>query len=284
MRVLLILAAAFLIAPAATWRTASAGRELTANVSPSVVDVGLNFTGDDVHIYGAAPDATDLVVTVDGPAKSVKVNKKGKVLGLLWMTVDRAEVQNMPAFHLVRSSGELDSILTSDEQVRLGVDSTSASIMTQARAVDTSDEEPLPEAKAEEFIEGLHDTYVRDGRYVPCASGQNAGQEASAGHTEAATPSDHEVIALENGQWETWVSLPWDAPLGDYTVHSYSIEAGQVVASDTTTFTVKKVGLVDSLGSMAQHNGVVYGAVSLGIIIAVGLTIGFVFPKRRVSH
>jgi hypothetical protein len=284
MRALLVLAVALLISQAATWQTASAGQELTASVSPSVVDVGLNFAGDDVHIYGAAPDGTDVVVTVDGPTKSVKVNKKGKALGLFWMTVERAEVQNMPAFHLVRSSGELDGILSSEEQVRLGVDPMAASVMSQARAVDPSDEAPLPEDEAAEFIGGLRDTYVRDGRYAPCVSSQSAPLDASAGPTGAAASTDHEVIDLENGQWETWVSLPWDAPLGDYTVTSYSIKAGQVVESDTATFTVKKVGLVDSLGSMAQDNGLAYGAVSLGVIIAIGMTIGFISPRRRVSH
>jgi hypothetical protein len=284
MRALLVLAAtlfpAFL---AATWQTASANPELSLSVSPETVNVGLNFTGDDVHIYGAAPDGADVVVTVDGPTKAVKVSKKGKVLGIFWMTVDRAEVEDMPSFHLVRSSDELDKILSSEEQIRLGVDPMSTSIMSQAQAVNPSNDATLSQDKAAEFIAGLRDMYIRDGFYAPCVNCHRAPPEASTGHMGATAPSDG-VIHLEDGQWETVVSLPWDTPLGDYTVDCYWVKSSQVVMSDSTTFTVKKAGLVDSLGSLAKNNGAVYGAMTLGIIIAMGMAIGFIFPRRRAGH
>jgi hypothetical protein len=62
------------------------------------------------------------------------------------------------------------------------------------------------------------------------------------------------------------------------------VRDGQVIESGSATFTVRKVGLVDSLGSMAVDNAAAYGALGLGIIIAVGMTIGFIFPKRRGGH
>ena len=103
------------------------------------------------------------------------------------------------------------------------------------------------------------------------------------GHMSAREPSNG-ALRLENGQWETWVSLPPDTPLGDYTVDCYCVRDGQVVESKATTFTVRKVGLVDSLGSMAKNNGMAYGIMSLGIIIALGMTIGFIFPRGRGGH
>jgi hypothetical protein len=278
-----ILLATFLTATA---QSAWADQGPTMSVSPSVVDVGLDFTGYDVHVYGTAPEGTQVVLKVDGPASSVKVSKKGKVLGLFWMTVGRAQVENMPAFHVVHSSEEIDKILSQDEQVRLGVDPMSASIVSQARAVDPNEGTAVSEDKAAEFIAGLRDMYIRDGRYVACPSCQGAlpVAAASAGDTAAATAPGDNVIHLRNGRWETSVSLSWDAPLGDYTVDSYCIKDGQVVGSDSATFTVRKAGLVDSLGSMAKDSAPLYGAMSLGIIIAVGLATGFVFPRRRADH
>jgi hypothetical protein len=277
-----ILLATFLTA---TGQSAWADEQPTMSVSPSVVDVGLDFTGYDVHVYGTAPEGTQVVLKVDGPASSVKVSKKGKVLGLFWMTVGRAQVENMPAFHVVHSSEEIDKILSQDEQVRLGVDPMSASIVSQARAVDPNEGTAVSEDKAAEFIAGLRDMYIKDGRYVACASCQGALPAASVGDTAAtATAPSDDVIHLGNGRWETSVSLAWDAPLGDYTVDSYCIKDGQVVGSDSATFTVRKAGLVDSLGSMAKDSAPLYGAMSLGIIIAVGLATGFVFPRRRADH
>jgi hypothetical protein len=284
MRILLVFTAILLASLlAATGQAAWANPELALSVSPETVNVGLNFSGDDVHIQGSAPDGEDIVLKVDGPSKSVKLSKKGKVLGLFWMTVDRAEVEDMPSFHLVRSSDELDKILSSEEQIRLGVDPMSTSIMSQAQAVDPSDDAALSQDKAAEFIAGLRDMYIRDGRYAPCVSCHRAPSEASTGHMGAMAPSDG-VIHLEAGQWETLIALPSDATLGDYNVDCYWVRDGHVVASDSTTFTVRKVGLVDSLGSLAKENGAAYGAMALGIIIAVGMIIGLIFPKRRAGH
>ncbi len=268
---------------ATTAQAAWADQALTLDASPNVVDVGLNFAGADVQIYGTALKGTEVVLKVDGPTESVKLNKKGKVLGLFWMTVDQAKVENMPSFHLVRSSEEMDKILSGDEQVRLGVDPMLASIMGQARAVDAGAEAGLSEGKASEFVAGLRDLYIGSGRYAPCTDCHNTPPGTSVADTGVMVPSDG-LIHLADGRWETLVSLPWDAPLGDYTVESYCVRDGQMVGSDSTTFTVRKVGLVDSLGTMANENGVLYGAMSLGIIIAVGMVIGFVFPRGRGGH
>jgi hypothetical protein len=266
---------------AATWSTARADQETDLHVSPEEVDVGLNFSGADVTISGTAPEDADVVLMVDGPIDSVKMMKKGKVMGVFWMTVEQAEVEGMPAFHMVLSSESIDSLLSGEEQVRLGVDPASSNILEQAEAVDPDDESPLSEEKRTEFVTGLRDKYIRDGLYTPCVSCHRV--EAVPAHVAdggAATPSDGIIRVDDGGGWETSIRLHSDAPLGDYSVQAYYVRDGQEVGSDSTTFTVEKVGIVDSLGTMAEDNAVVYAAMSLAIAIAIGLTIGFVFPRR----
>ena len=97
---------------------------------------------------------------------------------------------------------------------------------------------------------------------------------------DAAAPTGRIIRLQDGGRWETSISLPSDAPLGDYSVQAYYVRDGQEVGADSTTFTVEKVGIVDSLGTMAEDNAVVYAAMSLAVAIAIGLTIGFVFPRR----
>ena len=285
MRAVTVVAVILLAAlSAALWTTAWADEGLGLSVSPETVEVGINFGGADVTISGTAGEGADVVLAVDGPVDSVKMSKKGKVLGLLWMTVEQAEVQNMPAFHVVYSSTQIDEILSREEQVRRGVDPEATSIMKEAQAVDPDDESPLSEEKQEEFKSALRDKYIKDGRYAPCVSCHRAQPaEAGAAHMGAMAPSNGAIRLDEDGQWETSVSLPSDAPLGEYSVQAYYVKDGQVVSSDSMSFSVKKVGLVDSLGNMAEDNAALYGAMSLAIAIAIGLTIGFIFP-RRGSH
>ncbi len=261
---------------AVTWTTARADDGPDLVVSPATVDIGLDFSGADVTIGGTTPDGADVVLLVEGPLDSVKMRKMGKVMGLLWMTVEQAEVEEMPAFHIVGSSQPIESLLSREQQVRLGVSPESSDILDEAEAVDPDDGSPLSEEKQTEFVTALRDKYIRDGRYTPW----RCYHEAGAAECDTAAASGGIIRPDDDGQWETSISLPSDAPLGEYSVQAYYVKDGEEVGAASTTFGVKKVGVVDELGSMAEDNAVLYGAMSLAIAIVIGLTIGFIFPRR----
>ena len=280
MRVVVALAAILLAALlAATRSSAWADEEPELVVLPETVDVGLDFSGADITISGTAPEGADVVLVVDGPIDSVKIRKKGKVMGLFWMTVEQAEVEEMPAFHMVLSSESVEHLLSREQQVRLGVDPESSNILDQAQAVDPKDESPLSGEKQTEFVTALRDMYIREGQYTPW----RCYHEAEAADCDAAAPAGSIIQPDDSGRWETSIGLPSDAPLGGYSVEAHYVRDGQVVMSDAATFNVEKVGMVDALGAMAEDKAPLYAAMSLAIAITIGLTIGFVFP-RRGSH
>ncbi len=273
MRVLAVLVVILL---SATWTTARADEGPDLVVSPDTVDIGLDFSGADVTIGGTTPDGADVVLVVEGPLDSVKMRKTGKVMGLLWMTVEQAEVEDMPAFHIVGSSQPIESLLSREQQIRLGVSPECSDILDRAKAVDPDDGSPLSEEKQTEFVTALRDKYIRDGRYTPW----RCYHEAGAAECDTAIPSGGIIRPDNEGHWETSVSLPSDAPLGEYRVEAYYVRDSQEVGAASTTFIVQKTGVVDALGSMAEDNAMVYAAMSLAIAIIIGLTIGFVFPRR----
>ena len=277
MRVVVALAAIPLTALlAVTWTTARADEGSELVVSPETVEIGLGFSGADVTIGGTTPEGADIVLVVEGPLDSVKMRKMGKVMGLLWMTVEQAEVEDMPAFHIVGSSEPIESLLSREQQVRLGVSPESSDILDRAEAVDPDDGSPLSEEEQTEFVTALRDKYIREGRYTPW----RCYHEAGAAECDTATPSGGIIRPDDDGHWETSISLPSDAPLGEYSVEAYYVRDGQEVGAASTTFNVEKVGVVDALGSMAEDRAPLYGAMVLAIAIVKGLTIGFVFRSR----
>jgi hypothetical protein len=263
---------------AARWTTAWADEEPELVVSPQTVNIGLNFSGADVTIGGKTPEGAAVVLVVDGPLDPVKIREKGKVLGLFWMTVDQAEVEDMPAFHIVRSSQPIEHLLSIEQQVRLGVDPESSNILDQARAVDPGDERPLSQEKQTEFVTALRDTYITEGQYTPW----RCYHEAEAADCDATAPNGAVIQPDGRGHWQTTLGLPSDAPLGNYSVEAHYVKDGQVVMSEVATFNVEKTGVVDALGTMAEDNAMLYGAMSLAIAMVIGLGTGFVFTRRRV--
>jgi uncharacterized protein (TIGR02186 family) len=261
---------------AARWTTAWADEEPGVVVSPETVNIGLNFSGADVTISGTTPEGADVVLVVNGPVDSVKMQKKGKVMGLFWMTVDQAEVEGMPAFHVVQSSKPIEHLLSIEQQVSLGVDPEASNILDQAQAVNPNDKTPLSGEKQTEFVTALRDVYITDGQYTPW----RCYHEAEAADCDATAPTGAMVRPDAEGHWETALSLPSDAPLGEYSVEAHYVKGGQVVKSDSTTFSVEKAGMVNTLGIMAEDNAVLYGAMSLVIAVIMGLGIGFVFTRQ----
>ena len=249
-------------------------------VSPTKVAVDASFSGADVAMAGTAPADAQAIVKVTAAPRDVRLSKKDRVMGLFWMTTERAVVENMPAFLALYTSQPLDTLLSEEEQIRLGVDADCVGLMNLAKAVaDSANRAPVPTDQAQMYIESLRNIYIRNAKYVPCLSCHRA-EPGGAAHGPAATPPGG-VLRLTQGNWDLSLHLPADAPLGDYQVTAYYVKDGRVVATQTGSFQVAKAGLVATLGTLATENPPLYGALSLGVVILVGMGVGIIFPRGR---
>ena len=275
--ILILLSSVLILAPS----PARAGDPSAVTATPSVVEVGISFGGADLHLEGPVPPGAQVAVKISTRPSAVKLSKKSRVMGIFWMTTERAVVENMPAFHAIYASQPVETLLSREEQIRIGADGECEGIMSQARVISDSPESaPLPPQQAREYVVGLRDMYIKSGRYVPCVSCHRTQLGTSVPHSATAA-ARWDAVQLGQDRWQLDLRLPSDAPLGDYDVTAYYIQAGKVISSQSTRFSVSKSGLVEVLGSMATRNAPAYGALSLVVVVLAGLTIGFVFPKGR---
>jgi len=264
---------------AVSWLPASAGDLAPIEISPSVVGVGINFGGADVVVQGKAPEGTQLVVKISSQPDTVKLSKKGRVMGIFWMTTESAVVENMPSFYAVFSSEPLETLLSREEQTRIGVDTECAGLMAQANVVGGSAKgDGLPAEEAQTYVTSLRDMYIKSGRYVTCMSCHRAQPGTVAGHSPTTQPAEMAVQLTQN-DWNLRLALPADTPLGVYDVTAYYVRDGKVVDSQSAAFSVEKVGIVETLGTMSTRNAPLYGAMALAIVVVAGLVIGAIFPK-----
>ena len=110
-----------------------AGQEtVVTGVSTDEIALNATFDGRELFVFGAvrreAPppeDAgpLDVVVTIKGPPRNVRVRHKERRLGI-WMNTDSLSVRQAPSFYAVATTRPLDEILSETERLRwqIGMD------------------------------------------------------------------------------------------------------------------------------------------------------------------
>lgn len=230
---------------------------------PNEVLITIGYSGSTIHFYGVAPQGSDVIIKVSSIPQQTKLSKQGKMLGAFWMTVEQANVNNLPSFYAVLSSRDVAKLLPEAKQQELGVDPGFKSFLSVATVQDAGGvAKQLTPADAQEYILGLENVKEKEDLFQI--------------RNGAVTVDGPDYLA----------SLDLDAiiPLGDYEVTAYAVKNSQVIAQSSASFTVKPVGATHWLASMAVDKPVIYGIMSVAVALAAGLGVGAVFKGGGGSH
>lgn len=231
----------------------AAGAEVS--LSSEVIEIGTGFAGSQVEINGTVPDGSMVVVKVVAPEKKAALSRKGRVSGL-WMTVERATVNGMPGMYKVFTSGPVGD-LPESVQTELGLDKEFTALKKAAQVTTKHEEETvtLPREQADVFLDGLIALMAEKNLYTV-----NEG-----------------AIKVNGGSFTGTIDIPPDIPRGETRIEVYAVRNGAVVATADTVLKAEPVGLVRTLGDMAQHNAVSYGILAVLIALSAGITIAQFF-------
>lgn len=237
----LALALAILALPAAASET------IVAGLSQSRVSITANFDGSEILIYGAvkrdAPEPEDapmqVIVTVEGPSTPLTIRRKEKTAGI-WINRSSVNVGSAPSFYAVATSGPLDTILSSTENLRhkVSLDQVISAVGITAQAENSDD-----------FIAALRRIRIADGSY---------------------RLDENSVILKEQTLFRADVQLPASLTEGAYRVRILLTREGKVVDSSEQRIFVHKDGLERFLFNMAKQQSFLYGLASLAMAVVAG--------------
>jgi len=74
------------------------------NTSPQAISINALYNGLDLTVTGEIPAASQVVVRLAGEPTTFTMKEKGKVLGLLWMNLDKVSFGGAPKVFLVAAS------------------------------------------------------------------------------------------------------------------------------------------------------------------------------------
>jgi len=228
---------------------------LVPEVSQSRIEVRQGFTGADLLLYGAliAPPETrdeyDIVVVVKGPAESVRMREKERIVGV-WMNAGSSDFRSAPTFFAVASSRPVSELV--DER-------TAAIFELGTRFIQLSPVGEIdPETQAR-FARGLVEMRTRAGLYSEDPRGVRIKQDVL---------------------YQARISLPSNVTTGLYTAETFAITNGRVIASATTRIEVVKVGLEGRVVLEANRNSLLYGSFAILLSVGMGLLAGQLFSRR----
>lgn len=236
--------------------TLGAAREplLVPEISQHEIQVRQGFTGADLLLFGAvlspegtrAAEGTDIVVVLEGPARSIVLREKQKVAGV-WINADSTEFRSAPTFFAVAATRPIAQIVD---------DKTAAIYELGLKWLQLSPIGVIDPVEQERFSAGLVDLMRRQDLY----------QE-----DDAAVRTSGGVL------YQAKISLPSSVQTGTYTAETFAIRGGKVVASAITRVEVKKEGFERFVALNAENNGLIYGLFAVFLSVGMGWLAGRLF-------
>lgn len=234
--------------------TAPRAQDIVADLSQRTVAITANFDGSEIIIFGAirrdAPlsqlGPVEVLIAISGPSEPVIVRRKDRVAGI-WINTDAVEVDAAPSFYAIATSGPLTEILSDTEDLRHKI-----SIPRAIRAVGVP--EDVQDVPA--FLDAL--MRIRT-------------------DAELYRVEESAINLQEHTLFRTRIALPANLTEGDYAVRIFLTRDREIVAQETATVAVRKVGLERFIYRLAHDRPLIYGLMSLTIAIAAGWSASAVF-------
>lgn len=253
---------ACLVAATALFAAAApaSAEKLIVSLSNHRVLVTSNFDGEELVLFGTIePDAPrgplrasyDVVVTVSGPATTVRTRRKERTLGI-WINQEARQFINVPSYLAVLSNRPMREITNEDQRrlLQLGLDNV---ILRQRVGSDIADTVPT-----DPFREAFVRLQTEHGVYRANAAG---------------------VTFLTPTVFRASIPLPATAPTGNYAVDVKVFANNNLVVRGTSALEVVKAGFEQFVASAAHDYGLLYGLVAALMALATGWFASVVFRR-----
>ncbi len=226
-------------------------KAMSIELADDRVDISTGFDGSNITLFGTiAADDADLIVTLKGPEHTMKVRRKGRVLGA-WMNNRIIEFRRVPSYYdyaTTMSEGEMatHSPLLKDNEV----------------GVDNLGFYPEDDKEEAETLGLFRDALIRNM------------QERGFYPLKA-----HEPEFVNTHFFKTKFDLPPGVPTGLYKVEAVLVKGGSVLAKESKTLHVGQVGFNARVYLFAQDHSFLYGLFAVVLALVCGWS-AFTFLRR----
>ncbi|MGY6706828.1 MAG: TIGR02186 family protein [Rhizobiaceae bacterium] len=227
-------------------------------LSTDRVAITSDFTGADLTIFGALENIDplvarqgryDVIVVLEGPARTSVVRRKSRVLGM-WINTRSETFLNVPASYSMATTRAPQDIATPEvyRQMALGIDNI---------FLRHADPEVDPQTQAE-FSAALRDRKRAEGLYISRAGG---------------------VQFLSQNMFRANLALAPSVPVGVHRARAFLFKRGLFVGETSANLTIVKAGMEQYIHNAARNQSLLYGFFAVLLAIATGWAGRIIFRK-----
>jgi uncharacterized protein (TIGR02186 family) len=233
-----------------------AATHLQITLAPNVILMGATYNGTTLLVSGTIPKDAEPFVRVTGEPEDVKLKKKGRALGLLWMNLGSVNICQAPNVFFLCPSKALQTNQENWHRLGLGFEALKGRVGVTPASEDK-------DALFKEFMKLKESKELYAVYENAIAYGSTSGSMKPFSAT---------------------VRIPSDMPQGVFKIEVFAIRDDAVLATGTQEMKVAEVGLPAMMSSMAFHHGTLYGIVAVMVAILAGLLTGVVFKGGKGAH
>ncbi len=232
-------------------------RGLAFSHTPQTIYIGATYNGAEMHVSGEIGKDEDAVVQILGSDQEAHFKLKGKVGGILWMTVAHLTFKHSPSVYMLYLPKHLANMGEKQlEKWGFGYPVIYSKITI----------EPTPKNKKQIFKDFLK-LKQKDRLYKIEDNGINYS------------------IKGDKKIFEAIVKLPPKIPPGKYEIKVYKIGPNKKITGiDTDYFDIKLTGFPLFITQMAFNHSLIYGILAVIIAVMAGFLMGFLFKDRGGAH
>jgi len=231
-------------------------RAVTAQATPSAIDITMGYHGLPVKVAGDSAPGESVVVKVTSAPADIHLKYKGKAAGIFWMKLGTLIFKTLPGTYLVATSGPVEQVLSPSER-------TSHDIGYEALKTKAEIHAEHGDLPAGDWFTQFLEFKKKEQVY---------------------TLKEGAVQVNATGGYVATIDWPYQAQPGDYIVEVLTAKDGRVTGSANAKITVAMTGMVASIANLATNNRAVYGTLAIIIALAVGFAVGNIFKKGGGAH
>ena len=219
------------------------------DLSDHNIKIETDFVGKEIIIFGILEDKQETLITIKGPEKNSKIQKKERILGF-WFNTKQITYNKIPSIFFIASSAKIKDILPISTLIKeeLSFEYLLENKISQRNFIsDTS-------------LETWKENFVR------IKKNKNLFKE-------------YKIEKIENKLFQTRIFFPSDSIPGDYLVNVYQIKNNLILNKKEKKIILAKSGIGSRIYDFAHNNSVAYGLFAVIFAVLSGLLAATLFRR-----